>query len=51
MMRIENDIIVYTERVMIDRDETRERIEEMTDLAVELAEIIEGFTESHRAGA
>ncbi len=51
MMRIENDIIVYTERVMIDRDETRERIEEMTDLAVELAEIIEDFTESHRAGA
>ena len=51
MMRIESDIIVYTERVMIDREETRERMEEMTDLAVELAEIIEDFTESHRAGA
>jgi len=51
MLRIENDIIVYTERAMIDRDDTRERIEEMTDLAVELAEIIEGFAESHRAGA
>ena|GEM_PF-1451996 len=49
MLRIENNIIVYTERAMIDRDDTRERFEEMTDLAVELAEIIEGFAERYRA--
>lgn len=49
MMRLEGNTIVYTERVMIDRDNTRRRIEEMTDLAIELAEMIEQFTEEHRA--
>ncbi len=48
MLRLESNTIVYTERVMIDRTEKRKRIEEMTDLSINLAELIEQFTKGHR---
>ncbi len=48
MLRLEDNLIVYTERTMLDREEKCKRIEEITDLAVNLAEIIEHFTSRHR---